>query len=83
MGGKKFMAVAPKDGFLYGFNRADNKLLFKTPVTKPSAFGTKRTSKSTQPMSAFGVKRTFAAEGSMSVFGGKADMRRTSLNVRS
>jgi alcohol dehydrogenase (cytochrome c) len=34
MGGKKLMAVAPKDGFLYGFNRADNKLLFKTPVTK-------------------------------------------------
>ena len=26
-GGKKLMAVLPKDGFLYGFDRADNKLL--------------------------------------------------------
>jgi alcohol dehydrogenase (cytochrome c) len=32
-GGKKLMAVAPKDGFLYGFNLADNKLLYKTPAT--------------------------------------------------
>ena len=34
MGGKKLMAVAPKDGYLYGFDLADNKLLYKTPVTK-------------------------------------------------
>jgi alcohol dehydrogenase (cytochrome c) len=33
-GGKKLMAVSPKDGFLYGFDRADNKLLYRTPVTK-------------------------------------------------
>jgi alcohol dehydrogenase (cytochrome c) len=32
-GGKKVMAVSPKDGFLYGFDLADNKLLYKTPVT--------------------------------------------------
>jgi alcohol dehydrogenase (cytochrome c) len=34
MGGKRLMAVAPKDGYLYGFDLADNKLLYKTPVTK-------------------------------------------------
>ena len=33
-GGKKLMAVSPKDGFLYGLDRADNKLLYRTPVTK-------------------------------------------------
>jgi alcohol dehydrogenase (cytochrome c) len=33
-GGKKLMAVMPKDGFLYGFDRADNKLLYRTPVTR-------------------------------------------------
>ena len=33
-GGKKLMAVLPKDGFLYGFDRADNKLLYRTPVTR-------------------------------------------------
>ena len=33
-GGKKLMAVSPKDGFLYGFDRADNKLLYRTPVTR-------------------------------------------------
>ncbi len=33
-GGKQLMAVSPKDGFLYGFDRADNKLLYKTPVTR-------------------------------------------------
>jgi len=33
-GGKKLMAVSPKDGFLYGFNLADNKLLYRTPVTR-------------------------------------------------
>jgi alcohol dehydrogenase (cytochrome c) len=32
-GGKQLMAVSPKDGFLYGFDRADSKLLYKTPVT--------------------------------------------------
>jgi alcohol dehydrogenase (cytochrome c) len=34
MGGKKLMAVSPKDGHLYGFDLADNKLLYKTPVTR-------------------------------------------------
>jgi alcohol dehydrogenase (cytochrome c) len=33
-GGKKLMAVSPKDGFLYGFDRADTKLLYRTPVTR-------------------------------------------------
>jgi outer membrane protein assembly factor BamB len=33
MGGKRLMAVAPKDGFLYGFDLADDKLLYRTPVT--------------------------------------------------
>ena len=33
-GGKRLMAVSPKDGYLYGFDLADNKLLYKTPVTK-------------------------------------------------
>jgi alcohol dehydrogenase (cytochrome c) len=33
-GGKQLMAVSPKDGFLYGFDRADNKLLYRTPVTR-------------------------------------------------
>ncbi|HXW31425.1 MAG TPA: PQQ-binding-like beta-propeller repeat protein [Xanthobacteraceae bacterium] len=33
-GGKRLMAVSPKDGFVYGFDLADNKLLYKTPVTK-------------------------------------------------
>src|SRR6516165_2382726 len=32
-GGKRLMAVSPKDGHLYGFDLADNKLLYKTPVT--------------------------------------------------
>ena len=32
--GKKLMAVSPKDGFLYGFDRANNKLLYRTPVTR-------------------------------------------------
>jgi alcohol dehydrogenase (cytochrome c) len=27
------MAVSPKDGFLYGFDLADNKRLYRTPVT--------------------------------------------------
>src|SRR5271166_2543917 len=33
-GGKSLMAVSPKDGHLYGFDLADNKLLYRTPVTK-------------------------------------------------
>ena len=33
-GGKRLMAVAPKDGYLYGFDLADNKLLYRTPVTR-------------------------------------------------
>jgi alcohol dehydrogenase (cytochrome c) len=33
-GGKKLMAVSLKDGFLYGFNLADNKQLYRTPVTR-------------------------------------------------
>ena len=33
-GGKRLMAVSPKDGYLYGFDLADNKLLYKTPMTK-------------------------------------------------
>src|SRR5262245_60811252 len=32
-GGKQLMAVAPKDGHLYGFDLADNKLLYRVPVT--------------------------------------------------
>ena len=28
-----FMAVAPKDGHLYGYDLADNKLLYRVPVT--------------------------------------------------
>jgi len=32
-GGKRLMAVSPKDGHLYGFDLADNKLLYRTPVT--------------------------------------------------
>jgi alcohol dehydrogenase (cytochrome c) len=34
MGGKRLMAVAPKDGHLYGFDLADNKLLYRTAVTR-------------------------------------------------
>jgi alcohol dehydrogenase (cytochrome c) len=33
-GGKHLMAVSPKDGYLYGFDLADNKQLYKTAVTK-------------------------------------------------
>jgi alcohol dehydrogenase (cytochrome c) len=33
-GGKRLMAVAPKDGHLYGFDLADNKLLYRTPATR-------------------------------------------------
>jgi alcohol dehydrogenase (cytochrome c) len=34
MGGKQLMAVAPKDGYLYGFDRADNRALYRVPVTQ-------------------------------------------------
>jgi alcohol dehydrogenase (cytochrome c) len=33
-GGKRLMAVSPKDGHLYSFDLADNKLLYRTPVTR-------------------------------------------------
>jgi alcohol dehydrogenase (cytochrome c) len=32
--GKRLMAVSPKDGHLYGFDLASNKLLYRTPVTR-------------------------------------------------
>ncbi len=34
MGGKQLMAVAPKDGYLYGFDLATNDLLYQVPVTR-------------------------------------------------
>jgi alcohol dehydrogenase (cytochrome c) len=34
MGGKQLMAVAPKDGHLYGFDLANNSLLYRVPVTQ-------------------------------------------------
>ncbi|HEX8809751.1 MAG TPA: PQQ-binding-like beta-propeller repeat protein [Xanthobacteraceae bacterium] len=33
-GGRRLMAVSVKDGYLYGFDLADNKLLYQTPVTR-------------------------------------------------
>jgi alcohol dehydrogenase (cytochrome c) len=33
-GGKRLMAVSPKDGHLYGFDLADDKRLYRTPVTR-------------------------------------------------
>jgi PQQ-dependent dehydrogenase (methanol/ethanol family) len=33
MGGKQLMSVAPKDGHLYGFDLANNSLLYRVPVT--------------------------------------------------
>jgi alcohol dehydrogenase (cytochrome c) len=33
-GGKQLMAVAPKDGHLYGFDRANNSVLYRVPVTQ-------------------------------------------------
>jgi alcohol dehydrogenase (cytochrome c) len=33
-GGKQILAVTPKDGYLYAFDRADNRLLYKVPVTR-------------------------------------------------
>jgi glucose dehydrogenase len=32
--GRKILAVTPKNGFLYGFNLADNALLYRNPVTR-------------------------------------------------
>ena len=32
-GGKQIMSVAPKDGHLYGFDLANNKLLYRVPIT--------------------------------------------------
>jgi alcohol dehydrogenase (cytochrome c) len=34
MGGRQLMAVAPKDGSLYGFDLATNNLLYRVPVTQ-------------------------------------------------
>ena len=34
MGGKQLMVAAPKDGYLYAFDLADNSALFKVPVTR-------------------------------------------------
>ena len=34
MGGKQLMAVAPRDGYLYGFDRANSSLLYRVPVTR-------------------------------------------------
>ena len=34
MGGKQLMSVAPKGGQLYGFDLADNSLLYRVPVTQ-------------------------------------------------
>ena len=34
MGGKQLMAVAPKDGYLYGFDLATKALLYRVPVTR-------------------------------------------------
>ena len=33
MGGKQLMSVAPKDGYLYGYDLATNNLLYRVPVT--------------------------------------------------
>ncbi len=34
MGGKQLMAVAPKDGLLYGYDLANNSQLYRVPVTR-------------------------------------------------
>ncbi len=34
IGGKQLMVDAPKDGYLYGFDLADNKALYRVPVTQ-------------------------------------------------
>jgi alcohol dehydrogenase (cytochrome c) len=33
-GARKVLALAPKDGHLYGFDLATNKLLYRTAVTR-------------------------------------------------
>ena len=33
-GGKQLMAAAPKDGYLYGFDRANNSQLYRVPATR-------------------------------------------------
>jgi len=33
-GGKQIMVVTPKDGYLYGFDLADNRKLYQVPVTR-------------------------------------------------
>jgi alcohol dehydrogenase (cytochrome c) len=33
-GGKQLMVATPKDGYLYGFNLADNRKLYQVPVTR-------------------------------------------------
>ncbi len=33
-GGKKLLVLTPKDGHLYGIDLADNKIVFRVPVTK-------------------------------------------------
>jgi len=33
-GGRKLLAVTPKDGHLYGFDLSDDKLLYRVPVTR-------------------------------------------------
>ena len=38
-GGKRLMVVSPKDGHLYGFDLADNKRFYRTPVTKIAILG--------------------------------------------
>jgi alcohol dehydrogenase (cytochrome c) len=38
MGGKRLRSVAPKDGYLYGFDLADNNLLYRVPVTQIEDF---------------------------------------------
>jgi alcohol dehydrogenase (cytochrome c) len=38
MGGKRLMSVAPKDGYLYGFDLTDNNLLYRVPVTQIEDF---------------------------------------------
>jgi alcohol dehydrogenase (cytochrome c) len=34
VGGRKLMVDAPKDGYLYGFDRVDNRALYHVPVTQ-------------------------------------------------
>jgi alcohol dehydrogenase (cytochrome c) len=34
MGGKQLLAVAPKNGYLFGFDLANNQLLYRVPVTR-------------------------------------------------